>query len=64
VLVNEGKPQRFGTQFQLVDGKLVAFPIDDRVHLDERRAKVGLDPIAKYVKDLGELYHLPVIAPR
>jgi hypothetical protein len=43
MLVVEGKPQRYGTQFKLIAGDLVPDPIEDRDHLDERRAQMGLD---------------------
>lgn len=48
VLVAEGKPQRYGTQFHMVDGKLVPRPIEDEAHVDERRAAVGLGTLAEY----------------
>jgi hypothetical protein len=48
VLVAEGKPQRYGTQFHTVDGKLVPRPIEDEAHVDERRAAIGLDTMAEY----------------
>lgn len=43
MLVVEGKPQRYGTQFKLIAGDLVPDPIENRDHLDERRAQMGLD---------------------
>ena len=48
VLVAEGKPQRYGTQFHTVDGKLVPEPIEDEAHVDARRKEVGLPPMAEY----------------
>ena len=46
VLVNEGRPQQFGTQFRHVDGQLEPQPVDDADLLDERRAQVGLPTMA------------------
>ncbi len=56
LLVSEGKPQRFGTQFSLRDGKAVMDPVEDPEHLDERRAKYGLMPMAEYKRQLGKMY--------
>lgn len=48
VLVAEGKPQRYGTQFHMVEGKLVPRPIEDEAQVDARRAAVGLGTLAEY----------------
>jgi hypothetical protein len=48
VLVAEGKPQRYGTQFHTVEGKLVPRPIEDEANVDARRAAVGLGTMAEY----------------
>lgn len=48
ILVGEGKPQRYGTQYHEVDGKLVPQPIEDAEHVDARRAAVGLTSMAEY----------------
>lgn len=48
VLTGEGKPQRYGTQYHEVDGKLVPQPIEDAAQVDERRANVGLGTLAEY----------------
>jgi hypothetical protein len=63
VLVNEGKPQRYGSQFSLADGLLVPAPVEDLRTLDERRASMGLPPMAEYVRRLGEAMKLPVTWP-
>jgi hypothetical protein len=63
VLTDEGKPQRYGTQFRIVAGELVAYPIEDPATLDERRAAVGLMPMAEYVKLLEQTYEGPVRYP-
>jgi len=47
VRVRQGKPQVYGTQFSFKpDGKLVADPIEDAAHVDQRRHAVGLPPMA------------------
>jgi hypothetical protein len=54
VLVAEGRPQRYGTQFHPRDGKLEPRPIQDPETLDERRAAMGLEPFADYARRLLE----------
>jgi len=50
VLVNEGRPQIYGTQTAgVVDGAPVPWPCEDPERLDERRAEVGLDPFHVHV---------------
>lgn len=63
VLVRSGKPQRYGSQFKMQVGKMIAEPIEDLDGLDARRAAVGLPPMAEYVKVLGEVYKQPVEWP-
>ena len=49
-LVNEGRPQLYGTQIAGVrDGAPVPWPCEDPARLDERRAQVGIEPFATYV---------------
>jgi hypothetical protein len=48
VLKNEGKKQRYGTQFK--DGQLV--PIEDEAYVDARRAQMGLEPLQESVEKL------------
>jgi hypothetical protein len=60
VRTKQGKPQLYGSQFDVRGGRLVAFPIEDEAHLDERRAAVGLPPMADYVRMMGEMYKMPV----
>lgn len=56
VLRAEGKPQLYGTQLTQQDGKMVPQPIEDEEHVDERRAAVGLQPLADYIKMATEAY--------
>lgn len=62
ILAAEGKPQIYGTRFNLVGGKFVLAPTVDPAHLDERRRKLGLSPIAEYAKGMAEMYKMPVDA--
>jgi len=55
VLMNAGKPQRFGTQVVVgpTGHDLVAWPISDPERVDVRRAAVGLPPLAEHLAKLG-----------
>ena len=48
VCVNRGRLQVYGTQFSGSGDDYDVRPIEDREHLDERRAAVGLEPFAEY----------------
>lgn len=53
VLTNDGKPQRYGSQFQTnEDGRTRALPIEDMANLDARRARMGLEPFEDYRRRL------------
>jgi hypothetical protein len=63
VRTEEGKPQRYGTQFRIVGRELVPYPIEDAANLDRRRADVGLMPMAAYIELLEQTYGGPVRYP-
>ena len=63
VLVRAGERQRYGTQFDIANGRLVPAPVEDLAGLDARRAAIGMPPMAEYVRVLGEMYGLPVVWP-
>lgn len=48
VLIRQGQPQRYGTQFKIADGELEFHPIEAPEAVDERRAEVGLPPLEEY----------------
>lgn len=51
ILVNQGKEQIYGMQFMYdKNRKLIPFPIQNPEYVDERRLKIGLEPIKKYLK--------------
>jgi len=56
ILVERGRPQLYGTQFQFIDGNLVQDPVDNPDSVDVRRAEVGLPTMAEYVRMLEEAY--------
>jgi hypothetical protein len=51
-----GRPQRYGSQFTLVDGALHLYEVEDPDTLDDRRAAVGLEPFAEYQRRIQSLY--------
>jgi len=55
VLVADGKPQRYGTQFHTVNGEQRPLPIEDEANVDARRKDVGLPPMAEYVEQMREM---------
>jgi hypothetical protein len=63
ILVHRGQPQRYGSQFDLVDGRLVPSPVEDLAGLDARRASVGMPPMAEYVRVLAEQMRVPAVWP-
>lgn len=48
LLIMEGKPQIYGTQFRTIDGVTEPFPMEDPEYVDERRARVGLGSFVEY----------------
>ena len=55
ILWGEHKPQMYGTQWRV--------PIADPAHVDERRASVGLGPLAVYQAQLKQVYQ-PKLKPQ
>jgi hypothetical protein len=58
VLMMNGMPQIYGTQFQGSGKDMHVYPIEDAEHVDERRASVGLDIFAENEARLRELYKI------
>ncbi len=52
VLVGQGKPQLYGTQFQGRGPTAEPAPIEDEANVDKRRAEIGLGPLAEYAKQI------------
>jgi len=57
-LVSEGKLQRYGTQFKVVNGGMAMFGVEEPATLDQRRAKALLPPLDVYKMTLEAMYHL------
>ncbi len=60
ILVSQGKPQIFGTQFKQTGGKMMQMPVKDPAHLEQRRAQYLLPPMAVYRNTLADIYHMPI----
>lgn len=58
VLIAYKKPQRYGTQADIVDGEIVFKPVEDPEQLDQRRAQMGLPSMDEYLKLLRQAYQL------
>ena len=56
ILSDSGRPQVFGTQMQMkkVDGKFIPFPIQNEKEVEQRRKKVGLEPLAIYLQSINK----------
>ena len=50
IQVSEGKPQRYGTQFEVTPEGPVVCDVDEPERLDENRSAVGLGPIHERLK--------------
>jgi hypothetical protein len=58
ILMREGKKQIYGSQlhFNEVTKQLELWAIEDEENVDARRASIGLEPLAEYVKRFGLEY--------
>jgi hypothetical protein len=56
-----GKPQIYGSQVRTnkISGLDEFYPIEDEIHVNERRKKIGLEPLEEYAKRFGMTYELP-----
>jgi hypothetical protein len=55
LLVSKGRPQRYGTQAEVVAGQVRLLPIEDEATVDERRAALGMMPLARYRERLQKM---------
>jgi hypothetical protein len=56
IAVRRHQPQVYGTQASVVNGRFVLDPIADSANVDARRARVGMPPVAAYMRILDSLY--------
>jgi len=59
VLVNGGKPQRYGSQLAAVGGKWQPKPMEAPEQVDQRRAAVGQMPLADYLCVASRMFPAP-----
>ena len=59
VRMADGKDQLYGSQFVRSDdgNSVVPWPIEDVEHVDARRERVGLTPLAEQAREMREQYH-------
>ncbi len=60
ILVAKGERQIYGTQSRVVDGVVKIAAVEDPDNLDQRRAQLGMVPIAEYEAMLASMYHARV----
>jgi len=53
IRMRKGLKQLYGTQISTKDGVSVLYEVEDYDHLDERRLKIGLEPIKQYASFFG-----------
>ena len=57
ILLHRGRPQRYGTQFMRNEqGDFVPQPLEDPERVDDRRAALGLEPLAAYGARMSQVY--------
>lgn len=56
IAVHRGQKQVYGTQASIVHGRFVLDPIADSANVDARRSKLGMPPVAAYMRILDSLY--------
>jgi hypothetical protein len=54
VYLAEGRPQEYGTQVTARDGQWIPRHLRDHESVDDRRAAVGLEPLADYLTRFGD----------
>ena len=63
LVLKDKKKQRYGTQLEPKDGKLVPQPIEDEANVDARRAELGLPPLADYLRLVNDPKGFPAKKP-
>lgn len=64
LLVHQGKPQIYGSNFDFKDGKLMMSKVKDLKNLAKIRRKAGLPTIEEYAEVLRKVYNLEVEIPK
>jgi hypothetical protein len=53
------RPQIYGSQLRMENGKYVLWKIKDEANVNKRRAEVGLPPLEDYLRNWNIDYHVP-----
>ena len=64
LLIDQQKPQRYGSNFDMKDGKMVMTPVEDPKNLEKRRKDLGLPTMSEYMKMIKEMYKLEAVMPQ
>lgn len=56
ILKNTGKPQRYGTQVDIIKGKIVVYVLENPEEVDKRRLALGLPKMQAYLELLEKVY--------
>lgn len=64
VLMHQDLPQRYGTQFKLVEGRWVLHRIENEAQLEERRQEMGLPSMDEYMALMEQYTKTPVVKER
>ena len=58
ILMNQGKPQVYGTQTITSNNKVFIVPLENPDKVDELRKEIGLAPLNNYMQDFGSEWSL------
>tara|TARA_R110000868_G_scaffold167787_2_gene402248 strand:+ start:577 stop:1203 length:627 start_codon:yes stop_codon:yes gene_type:complete len=56
ILLAEGKPQKYGTQFNVVNGEFIIFPLENESKVDFYRSELKLPKLEQYIDILKKYY--------
>jgi hypothetical protein len=54
-----GRPQIYGSQMQIINGKRVLYQVIDIKNVNKRRAEVGLESLEEYLRLAGVEFKMP-----
>lgn len=57
--VKAGRPQVYGTQLSMQNGRVVLDPIGDSANVDERRRSMGMMPLKEYLRRIDSAMKAP-----
>ena len=54
ILMNQGKPQVYGTQTVIIDGRTLPVPLQNPREVDALRKSIGMESLDEYMQEHGE----------